>query len=73
MRDLLIELQVPEGKKDIGGSWNPGEDPPDPWIGVNCGRLGMTCMALLTLEVYYRHLPTYKRGDGGLKELERVK
>ena len=70
MRDLLIGLQVPEGKKDVGGSWDPGEDP---WIGVNCGRLGMTCMALLTLEVYYRHLPTYKRGDGGLKELERVK
>lgn len=69
MRDLLIDLQVPEGKKD-GGSWDPGEDP---WIGVNCGRLGMTCTALLTLEVYYRHLPTYKRGDGGLKELERVK
>ena len=70
MRDLLIDLQIPESKKDVGGSWDPGEDP---WIGVNCGRLGMTCMALLTLEVYYRHLPTYKRGDGGLKELERVK
>jgi hypothetical protein len=70
MRDLLVDAQVPEGKKDIGGSWEAGEDP---WIGVNCGRLGMTCMALLTLEVYYRHLPTYKRGDGGLKELERVK
>jgi hypothetical protein len=69
MRDLLISTQTPEGKKDAG-SWDAGDDP---WIGVNCGRLGMTCMALLTLEVYYRHLPTYKRGDGGLRELERVK
>jgi hypothetical protein len=69
MRDMLIDLQVPEGKKDAG-SWNPDGDR---WIGEHCGRLGMTCMALLTLEVYYRHLPTYKRGDGGLKELERVR
>jgi hypothetical protein len=30
-------------------------------------------MALLTLEVYYRHLPLYKRDSGGLKELERGK
>jgi hypothetical protein len=69
MRDLLIETQVPEGKKDAG-SWDPMGDH---WIGSHCGRVGMTSMALLTLEVYYRHLPTYKRGDGGLRELERVK
>ena len=39
----------------------------------SCGRLGTTCMTLLTLEVYYRHLPLYKRDTGGLKELERIK
>ncbi len=69
MRDLLIDAKVPEGKKDAG-SWSPEGDY---WIGAQCGRVGMTSMALLTLEVYYRHLPTYKRGDGGLRELERVK
>ncbi len=69
MRDMLIDLQTPEGKKDAG-SWDPKADV---WIGGNCGRLGMTCMSLLTLEVYYRTLATYKRGDGGLKELERVR
>ena len=38
---------------------------------ASCGRLGTTCLALLTLEVYYRHLPLYKRDNGGLAELER--
>ena len=68
MRDLLIDLQVGQGKKDAG-SWDAdGEH-----IGRSCGRLGTTCMTLLTLEVYYRHLPLYKRDTGGLKELERIK
>ena len=40
-------------------------------IGGACGRLGTTCLALLTLEVYYRHLPLYKRDSGGLADLER--
>ena len=68
MRDLLIDLQVGQGKKEAG-SWDAdGEH-----IGRSCGRLGTTCMTLLTLEVYYRHLPLYKRDTGGLKELERIK
>jgi hypothetical protein len=70
MRDMLIDLQVGKDKGANAGSWDPGADP---WIGSHCGRLGMTCMALLTLEVYYRHLPLYKRDNGGLKELERAK
>jgi hypothetical protein len=69
MRDLLTGRQVTAGK--TAGSWDP--DPRDEWIGKQCGRLGTTCLALLTLEVYYRHLPLYKRGTGGLKELERVR
>jgi len=68
MRDLLIGLQVPTGKKEAG-SW----DPDGKFIGDSCGRLGVTCMSLLTLEVYYRHLPLYKRDTGGLKELELIK
>ncbi|QEL16880.1 prenyltransferase/squalene oxidase repeat-containing protein [Limnoglobus roseus] len=69
MRDLLIKMQVAESNKDLGGSW----DPDSGMIGSHCGRLGTTCLALLTLEVYYRHLPLYKRDATGLKELERVK
>jgi hypothetical protein len=58
MRDWLISLQ----KKQEGanqGSW----DPEGGWIGRSCGRVGTTAMSLLTLEVYYRHLPLYKRGQ----------
>lgn len=71
MRDMLIKLQVPRDKPEaIRGSWDKDNSP---WIGEHCGRLGTTCMALLTLEVYYRHLPLYKRGTDGKQELERVK
>jgi hypothetical protein len=58
MRDWLVGLQI---KKDGAnqGSW----DPEGGWIGRSCGRLGTTAMSLLTLEVYYRHLPLYKRGQ----------
>ncbi len=68
MRDMLIELQA---KKEgpAYGSW----DADSAKIGQDCGRLGTTCMCLLTLEVYYRHLPLYKRAGGdGLKEVDRV-
>lgn len=68
MRDMLIELQVPNGKNNAG-SW----DADSHLTGMSCGRLGATCMSLLTLEVYYRHLPLYKRDTAGLKELERAK
>lgn len=68
MRDLLIKRQVGGEGKDFG-SWDS-----DTLItGQHVGRLGTTCLALLTLEVYYRHLPLYKRDTGGLKELERTK
>ena len=52
------------------GSWDPDTGP---HMGSKCGRLGTTCMALLTLEVYYRHTPLYRRDNAGLKELERGK
>jgi hypothetical protein len=35
------------------GSWAPEPG----WIGRSCGRLGTTCLSLLTLEVYYRYSP----------------
>jgi hypothetical protein len=56
MRDLLIQLQVTREGMNLG-SWEPDAN----WIGRQCGRLGTTAMCILTLEVYYRHLPLHKR------------
>jgi len=69
MRDWLIELQKKDGVNS--GSW----DPEPGFIGRSCGRLGTTALCLLTLEVYYRHLPLYKRGNNGdaIKILEAGK
>jgi biopolymer transport protein ExbD len=59
MRDLLIDSQdqglTPE-LRDRKGSWSSEGDA---W-GRQLGRLGYTSFALLTLEVYYRHLPLGK-------------
>ena len=71
MRDSLIKLQVANSAKVANnGSWDPDMGA---HMGSGCGRLGTTCMALLTLEVYYRHIPLYRRDNAGLKELERGK
>ena len=56
MRNWLIELQFKKDGKDLG-SWDPDAG----FIGRDCGRLGTTAMCILTLEVYYRHLPLHKR------------
>jgi len=69
MRDMLVKMQVKGKGERVDGSW----DADGAMIGSSCGRLGTTAMALLTLEVYYRHLPLYKRDTGGMKELERGK
>jgi hypothetical protein len=58
MRDWLVAVQNKDGV--LRGSWN--SDPGT--IGSHCGRVGTTCLCLLTLEVYYRHLPLYKRNQG---------
>ncbi len=56
MRKLLPEKQVRRGRER--GSWDPGGDR---WGGEG-GRLYVTCLAIYTLEVYYRHLPLYQTG-----------
>lgn len=54
MRDYLIKTQAKQGHET--GSWHfPGDRYGD--VG---GRLYTTCMATLTLEVYYRYLPLYE-------------
>ena len=66
MRDWLVGTQRKTGNNM--GFWDPEAGS----IGQSCGRIGTTATCLLTLEVYYRHLPLYKRGSdsGAVKILE---
>jgi hypothetical protein len=60
MRDILIreqDLGKDSKHRHQDGSWSPEGDPHG---GVG-GRLMITSLSLLTLEVYYRHLPLYSR------------
>jgi hypothetical protein len=57
MRDFLVRTQHGKDSGHKFGSWSPeGAD-----YGSRGGRLYTTSLALLTLEVYYRHLPLYRR------------
>ena len=56
LHPLLIESQQKAGP--LAGSWNPRGGVPDRWA-PHAGRLYVTTMNLLCLEVYYRHLPLY--------------
>jgi hypothetical protein len=57
LRPMLIDSQVTRGA--LAGSWDPAAPVPDKW-GERAGRIYMTTMNLLSLEVYYRHLPLYE-------------
>jgi len=57
LHPLLVKSQQVEGPES--GSWNPGGPVPDRW-GPFAGRLYVTTLNLLSLEVYYRHLPIYE-------------
>jgi hypothetical protein len=54
---LLIRSQNKNG--EYVGSWDPNGRIPDAW-GRFGGRLYVTTLNLLSLEVYYRHLPIYE-------------
>jgi hypothetical protein len=54
---MLIETQQTQGP--YAGSWEPLGTIPDAW-GEYAGRLYVTTMNLLSLEVTYRHLPIYE-------------
>jgi len=60
MRRALIETQTWQGC--ALGSWDPNA-PPEPHI-TTAGRMMVTSLAVLTLEVYYRYLPLYKLDAG---------
>jgi hypothetical protein len=69
MRRILIETQDKTGC--AAGSWDPHKPEPDAW-GNQGGRLMVTSLSALTLEVYYRYLPLYQL-DKVDKELAAVK
>lgn len=62
MRDMLVDSQDQGNDKVKGhqrGSWDPAGDA----HGGPGGRVMVTSLSLLSLEVYYRHLPLYRRND----------
>lgn len=75
IRDLLIAKQdkvgdplrpLPQKLRHEDGSWAPD----GPWGADGGGRIMFTSLSLLTLEVYYRHLPLYRKDMGVMKEAE---
>jgi len=60
LRPLLESTQVPKGQ--LIGSWDPNGPVRDRW-GHAGGRLYVTAMNLLMLEVYYRHMPLFRELD----------
>ncbi len=57
LHELLTSTQLQIG--ELAGSWDPWAPLPDRWA-PHAGRLYVTTMNLLSLEVYYRHLPIYE-------------
>jgi hypothetical protein len=57
LHPLLVDAQIPAGP--LAGSWDPRQPVPDRW-GPQAGRIYVTTLNLLSLEVYYRHLPLYE-------------
>lgn len=58
LNPVLLESQLVDGPN--AGSWDPVNPVPDRWS-IHAGRLYVTTMNLLNLEVYYRHLPIYEQ------------
>ena len=50
------------GRTCAQGSWDPFQPQPDIWARL-AGRLYLTSLSILTLEVYYRYLPIYRSFD----------
>jgi hypothetical protein len=57
LHPLLVNSQIKQGP--LTGSWHPNGNVPDRW-GPHGGRIYVTTMNLLSLEVRYRHLPIYE-------------
>jgi hypothetical protein len=61
IREGLISMQDKE-ETCAHGSWDPFQPQPDTWSRT-AGRLYLTSLSILTLEVYYRYLPMYRSYD----------
>lgn len=57
MRKILVTTQARQGC--AAGSWDPNKPTRDAW-GPQGGRIMMTSLSALTLEVYYRYPPVYE-------------
>jgi hypothetical protein len=57
LHSLLVDSQIQSGT--FAGSWDPRRPVADRWS-PHAGRIYVTTMNLLSLEVYYRHLPIYE-------------
>jgi hypothetical protein len=66
MRDLLVKTQEDDKASANFGSWSSDGDV---WGRAGGGRLMVTSLNLLTLEVYYRYLPLYFRDLGVRNEV----
>ncbi|MCE9562626.1 MAG: protein kinase [Planctomycetes bacterium] len=57
VQDMLLQRQVTDenAEKGLVGSWSPAGDE----FAKQGGRLMVTSLSLLTLEVYYRHVPLF--------------
>jgi hypothetical protein len=65
IRDTLIaKMDTGMKKPHQKGSW----DPEGAGFANDGGRIMSTSLSLLCLEVYYRHLPLYRRDMGVVKE-----
>jgi hypothetical protein len=58
MREHLVRTQHPPRTGHMSGSWDVAD-----YHGDAGGRMYMTCLCVMTLEVYYRHLPLYDRDN----------
>jgi hypothetical protein len=70
IREGLISTQVKDGTC-AQGSWDPFLPAVDVWSRT-AGRLYLTSLSLLTLEVYYRYLPIYRSFDEDQAKPERA-
>ena len=61
MRDTLVAMQEKQGH--MAGSWSPVGGAIGNHDTQAGGRMYMTSLAVCTLEVYYRHLPIYRKID----------
>ena len=62
MRRTLIDTQCKVPKQCDEGSWDPQSPTVDRW--AQAGRLYVTALSVLTLEVYYRYLPLFQVNQG---------